>query len=292
MEKRTNIGIIGNGFVGSAVAHGFSLWAKVRIYDKNHKISTHKLKDVVEKSDVLFVCVPTPMDASNDNRIDLSILDSVMEEIFKYNDSYTGDDAVVVIKSTVTPGTTKKYEKLYPTMKIVFNPEFLSERTAKLDFNNPSRIILGGTWEAREPVEKLYRDRFPHVTIIHTDSKSAEFTKYACNCFFAAKISIMNEFYEAAEKQKLDWNAIVGGMLTSGWINPMHTLVPGTDGNYGFGGKCFPKDINAFIKYFEECDVEPLILKASWQKNLQVRENKNWLQIDGAVSNTPNKKGN
>ena len=285
MEKRTNIGIVGNGFVGSAIAHGFSLWAKLRIYDKNQKISTHGLKDVIQKSDIVFVCVPTPMDVSNNNKIDLTILDDVMKEIYHYNDSYTGDSAVIVIKSTVVPGTTKKYEKLYPTMKIVFNPEFLSERTAKLDFNNPSRIILGGDWKAREPVEKLYKDRFPYVPIIHTDSESAEFTKYACNCFYAAKISIMNEFYQLATKQDLDWNSIVGGMLTSGWVNPMHTLVPGTDGNLGFGGKCFPKDINAFINYFKECKVKPLMLSAAWKKNIEVRENKNWLKIDGAVSN-------
>lgn len=280
-----NIGIIGNGFVGSAVAHGFSLWAKVRIYDKNQKISTHGLKDVVQKSEIVFVCVPTPMDVSNNNKIDLSILDSVIKEIYHNNDT----DTVVVIKSTVIPGTTKKYEKLYPTMKIVFNPEFLSERTAKLDFNNPSRIILGGDWKAREPVEKLYKDRFPHVPIIHTDSESAEFTKYACNCFYAAKISIMNEFHQVATKQNLDWNAIVGGMLTSGWINPMHTLVPGTDGNLGFGGKCFPKDINAFINYFKDSKVNPSMLSAAWEKNLEVRENKNWLKIDGAVSNKKEK---
>tara|TARA_A100001515_G_scaffold138046_2_gene131274 strand:- start:1936 stop:2814 length:879 start_codon:yes stop_codon:yes gene_type:complete len=285
LEKKPNIGIIGNGFVGSAIAHGFSLWAKVRIYDKNQKISTHSIRDVVEKSEIIFVCVPTPMDVSNKNKIDLTILDSVMKEIYNYNDNYAQNSGVVVIKSTVTPGTTKKYENLYPSMRIVFNPEFLSERTAKLDFNNPSRIILGGNWKAIEPVEKLYRNRFPHVPIIHTDSESAEFTKYACNCFYAAKISIMNEFYQVASKQNLDWNAIVGGMLTSGWINPMHTLVPGTDGNYGFGGKCFPKDINAFINYFTDCGVQPEMMTAAWKKNIEVRENKNWLNIEGAVSN-------
>ena len=94
----------------------------------------------------------------------------------------------------------------------------------------------------------------------------------------------MNEFYQVATKQNLDWNAIVGGMLTSGWVNPMHTLVPGTDGNLGFGGKCFPKDINAFINYFEDCQIEPMMLKAAWQKNLEVRDNKNWLRIDGATT--------
>jgi UDPglucose 6-dehydrogenase len=159
-----------------------------------------------------------------------------------------------------------------------------------VDFNNPSRIILGGRQEALEPLQKLYRERFPHVTIINTDSESAEFTKYACNCFYAVKISILNEFKQLVENKNLDWNSIMSGMLSSGWINPMHTLVPGTDGNYGFGGKCFPKDLNAFINYFEDCGMEPLVMKASWRKNLQVRKNKDWMRIDGAYSNK-NKKG-
>lgn len=276
-----NIGIIGNGFVGSAVAHGFSLWNTLRIYDTDPKLSSDDFNTVAGKSDIIFVCVPTPMNLSDGGAIDLSILDSVMEDLNKN----AFPTAVVVIKSTVIPGTTAKYEEEYPDMKIVFNPEFLSERTAKLDFNNPSRIILGGAPAARRPVEKLYRDRFPHVTIINTDSESAEFTKYACNCFYATKISIFNEFYQMAQKQNLDWNSIMGGMLSSGWINPMHTLVPGTDGNMGFGGKCFPKDINAFINYFNSADINPALMKAAWEKNIEVREEQNWLHIKGATTN-------
>jgi UDPglucose 6-dehydrogenase len=281
----STIGIIGNGFVGSAVAHGFSLWHNIKIYDTNQKLSNHSFQEVVQTSDFIFVCVPTPMDMFNGHTIDLSILDSVMESIDKHNDSFTGHQPIIIIKSTVIPGTTARYESMYPKARIIFNPEFLSERTAKLDFNNPTRIILGGEEKACQLAEDLYRSRFPHVTIINTDSESAEFTKYACNCFYAVKISILNEFYQAAERNNLDWNAITYGMLSSGWVNPMHTMVPGTDGNYGFGGKCFPKDINAFINYFEGCGVDPLIMKASWQKNSQVRKKQDWLHIDGAVSN-------
>lgn len=284
-----NIGIVGNGFVGSAIAHGFSLWSQVRIYDKDERLSTHTLQQVVEDSDIIFVSVPTPMDSSNDNEIDLSILDGVMEQIHIYHGHDT-TNKVIVIKSTVIPGTTRKYEDAYPAMKIAFNPEFLSERTAKLDFNNPSRIILGGSREACKPLEELYRNRFPHVTIIQTDSESAEFTKYVCNCFYATKISILNEFHQVSLKQNLDWHAIMGGLLSSGWVNPMHTLVPGTDGNYGFGGKCFPKDLNAFIKYFENNNIEPSMMKAAWNKNLEVRSDRNWFKIEGAVSNKKGEK--
>ena len=278
-----NIGIIGNGFVGSAVAQGFAQWANVRIYDSEPSRSTHSWDEVARLSEIIFVCVPTPMDDSDSGRQDLSILDSVMWDL----DRTASTNATVVIKSTVVPGTTLKYEKKHPQLNIVFNPEFLSEKTAVMDFNNPSRIVVGANKDLRHRlvVAMLYRDRFPHVPIIETDAQTAEFIKYACNCFYATKISVLNEFYQLSEKQNLDWDSIMSGLLLSGWVNPMHTLVPGTDGDYGFGGKCFPKDLNAFINFFQDHGVNPLMMQAAWNKNLEVRKEKNWLHIDGAVSN-------
>lgn len=280
-----NIGIIGNGFVGAAVAHGFSLFANIRTHDKDQRLSTHTFDEVVSNSDYIFVCVPTPM-STTDGSIDLSILDSVVEKIAQ---STPSTSTTVIIKSTVIPGTTQKYIEQYPDLRIVFNPEFLSERTAKLDFMCPARIVIGGTWEAAEPVEKMYRERFPHTQIIATDASSAEFIKYMCNCFFAVKIAAFNEFHQMATAQGLSWPDIEAGLLSSGWVNPMHTMVPGTDGDYGFGGKCFPKDLNAFIKHFENNNIEPSMMKAAWQKNLEVRHNHDWLLIDGAVSTTQGK---
>lgn len=275
-----NIGIIGNGFVGSAVAQGFSLWTKVRVYDTESHRSMHSLDEVARLSDIIFVCVPTPMDTSRGGKIDLSILDSVMSDL----DAKVCTGSLVVIKSTVTPGTTLRYEKRYPMLRLVFNPEFLSERTAKMDFNNPARIVVGGNHDHRVVLAMLYRERFPHVPIIETDAQTAEFIKYACNCFYAVKISILNEFKQMATHLHMDWDAIINGLLSSGWVNPMHTMVPGTDGNLGFGGKCFPKDMNAFINFFESYEIEPSVMKAAWQKNLEVRDEKNWLNIDGATS--------
>jgi len=283
-----NIGIIGNGFVGSAIAHGFSSCStppsssrRLRVYDANPQLSSDSFEDVTTKSDIIFVCVPTPMNLQDSGAIDLTILNSVMDDL---NEACL-DHAVVVIKSTVIPGTTDGYIEKYPNMNIIFNPEFLSERTAKEDFNNPTRIILGGEDEAIELVRTLYKERFPHVPLIITDARTSEFIKYACNCFYAIKISIFNEFHQVAQKQNLDWDAVLRGLISSGWVNPMHTLVPGTDGEFGFGGKCFPKDINAFIDYFVSAGVDPTVMKAAWQKNLEVREKQNWLDIDGAVSN-------
>ena len=100
----------------------------------------------------------------------------------------------------------------------------------------------------------------------------------------------MNEFRQVSDAAGIDWNTALNGLLTSGWVNPMHTLVPGPDGDYGFGGKCFPKDINAFMSYCRNLGIDPKMLQAAWNKNLEVRKNSNWLQIDGAVSKKGEKK--
>jgi len=281
-EKMINIGIVGNGFVGSAIAAGFALHANVMIYDKDPLRATHGLSEVLEQCEFIFVGVPTPMESVENGQIDLTILDNVMAEISSLNKD---NDNIIIIKSTVVPGTTQRYIEKYSDLNIVFNPEFLTERTARLDFINASRIVLGGSHELCERVEKLYRIRFIATPIIKTDAESAEFIKYMCNCFFATKVAYMNEMYQMARAHGLDWGTIMAGFLSDGRIGNSHTDVPGHDGDYGYGGKCFPKDINAFIKYFEFNHIEPTLLKASWSKNLQVRQNHDWLKIEGAVTN-------
>lgn len=95
----------------------------------------------------------------------------------------------------------------------------------------------------------------------------------------------MNEFKQIADLSGADWEVAIEGLLSSGWVNQMHTKVPGPDGNLGFGGKCFPKDINAFINHAENIGVRPTNMKAAWEKNLEIRKDKNWLSIKGAVTN-------
>ena len=277
-----SIGIVGNGFVGSAVAGGFVLHANVMIYDKDPLRCTNTLQEVLDQCEYIFVGVPTPMHSVENGEIDLTILDNVMKEI---NDLNTSSDNIIIIKSTVIPGTTETYVKRFPNLNIVFNPEFLTERTARLDFINTARIVIGGEPHLCDRVEDLYRDRFIATPIIKTDAESAEFIKYMCNCFFATKVAFMNEMYQMAQEHTLDWDTVMAGFLSDGRIGNSHTDVPGHDGDLGFGGKCFPKDINAFIKYFEENNVQPTLLKAAWAKNLEVRKNHDWLKIVGAVAN-------
>ena len=100
----------------------------------------------------------------------------------------------------------------------------------------------------------------------------------------------MNEFKQIANANNVDWRMAMEGLLSSGWVNYMHTQVPGPDGDYGFGGKCFPKDINALITHCKNKGITPTMLEAAWTKNTEVRSNLNWLQIEGAVSFKKEKK--
>ena len=275
------IGIIGNGFVGSAIMHGFILHADdIMIYDLDPKRSTHSMKVLVNKSDVIFICVPTPMFESGE--CDLSIVKSVCKELSKYE---CIDEKVVVIKSTVVPGTAESLANKYPNMNFVFNPEFLTERKARLDFINTSRIILGSNNSlANDIVEKLYRLRFPYTKIIKTDFGTAQLIKYMANCFFATKVSFMNEMYQVCGAIDGDWDTALEGFITDGRIGNSHIDVPGHDGDFGFGGKCFPKDLNAMIKRAEELGIDPVVMKGAWERNKQVRKDLDWYDIPGAVS--------
>jgi len=267
-----NVGVIGNGFVGSAVANGFSLCANVKVYDKDPDRSLNSFSEIAE-SEYIFICVPTPM--ASDGSADLTIIDSVLEQLFSHTNFNVGH-SIIIIKSTVPPGTIEGCTKKYSGGVFVSNPEFLTERSANLDFINASRIVLGGHPEATGRVVWLYRDRFPYKEIVETDFATAQFIKYMCNCFFAVKISFMNEMFQAAKSLDVEWEDARRGFVLDGRIGNSHLDVPGHDGYMGFGGKCFPKDISGFIKTIQDAGISPLVLIAAWERNLEVRQSHDW----------------
>ena len=286
------IGIIGNGFVGSSVAFGFSPQtgcdADVKIYDKDETKSTHALTDVVNGSDYIFLSVPTP--SNQDGSISLDILFDVFKDIDDVIDYENDYQPVILLRSTVTPGTTSKIQGEYPRMNIVFNPEFLTERSAKFDFINQSRFIVGGSWGNTTAVEQLYKWRFGESTpVIRTNYQTAELIKYMNNCFFATKVSFLNEMYQIAEKCGANWEEAVDGFVRDGRIGYSHMNVPGPDGKFGFGGSCFPKDIQAMINFAESLDVNPTTMKGVWEKNLDVRPEEDWKELKGRAVVDENK---
>tara|TARA_Y100000768_G_scaffold254070_1_gene193054 strand:- start:856 stop:1737 length:882 start_codon:yes stop_codon:yes gene_type:complete len=284
-KSNIRIGIIGKGFVGTAVSHGFShqtgYGANIKIYDKNPAKSQNSLEETVNESDFLFLSVPTP--SSKDGTMDLSIVESALESINEINNSNSN---IVLLRSTVIPGTTESFQKKYPKLRFVFNPEFLTERSASFDFINQTRVILGGDKEHTDKVKKLYKDRFgEYLPVLQTNFQTAELIKYMNNLFFATKVSFLNEMKLLADQIEVDWNQAVEGFILDGRIGHSHISVPGPDGKFGFGGSCFPKDIQALINFGDQNGIDMNVLKGAWKTNLKVRPEKDWESLKGrAVS--------
>lgn len=269
--NRPNIGIIGMGYVGSSIAHGFSLVANIKVYDINPILSQNTLEETIRDSKYIFICLPTPM--KDNGEADISIIDDTLNKINKMG---WFPRKIFIIKSTIPPKTTLRLKGRYPRMRIIHNPEFLTARNAKLDFINSSRIILGGNKRDTKEVKNLYRMRFPTTPIIETDSTTAEIVKYACNAFFSCKVSFLNEIYDICKALNCDYNEVKGMMLLDQRIGNSHMDIPGHDGDRGWGGSCFPKDINAFIQIAKQLNISPLMLLATWEKNLEVRKKRDW----------------
>jgi nucleotide sugar dehydrogenase len=191
---------------------------------------------------MVFLCLPTPF--SNINKsFDKSAIYETCKKLFDMK--YKG---LVIIKSTIEIGTIKELEELYP-MSYIHNPEFLTARTAYEDFHNQSHIVLGrGEVVIDSQYNSLinfYEKNYPDAKISLCDASESEAMKLFCNSFYAVKIQFFNELYLLCDKMSIDFNIVKNLMLSNNWINPMHTNVPGPDGQLSYGGLCFPKDTNA-----------------------------------------------
>tara|TARA_B100000287_G_scaffold344641_1_gene331861 strand:- start:337 stop:1197 length:861 start_codon:yes stop_codon:yes gene_type:complete len=276
----SKIGIVGNGYVGGAVAHGFSPAStgtcEVKVHDKITERSLNTLDETVNDSDFVFVSVPTPM--NKNGSMSLRYINQAFKEINGVN---RRSDNIIILKSTVIPGTTEKLQKKFPSLNIVFNPEFLTERSARLDFINQTRIVLGGNKIHTSEVAKLFNDRFKYCHIIQTDYKTSEMIKYFCNVFFSVKVSFANEMKLICDAIGADWEQALEGFVADGRVGDSHLNVPGPDGKMGFGGSCFPKDINAFMSFAKDIGVSTNTINGAWETNLDVRPEEDWRELKG-----------
>lgn len=244
------IGIIGKGFVGGAMYENFKDYYDVEVYDTDDSKRTLELPDLVKWAQIIFVCVPTPMTEST-GACNTSIVESVVKQISEIDKT-----KVVVVKSTVPPGTTGRLSK-ETNMSIVFNPEFLTEANYILDFKYQPLIVIGADDNGLYDIlYDLYFD-FNHKVgskgqIIPSTSKEAEMFKYVANCFLATKVTFLNEIYRLCNTVGIDYTRVADIARLDRRLGHTHWKVPGPDGKMGFGGSCFPKDMNALAHYADE----------------------------------------
>lgn len=297
-----NIGIVGQGFVGTAVKEKFKEYYNVYTYDKYNteksrifamdQISEDEidLATLVENCETVFVCVPTPMFPNG--QCDTSIVDDVILRISNISTRLDRRTSII-LKSTVPPGTTRSLDLDYDNVIVNFSPEFLTEANSIEDFRNQNRIILGIDWiELVEPLTAIFRKVFPEAEIGVMRSDEAEMSKYVINLFLATKVSFFNDIYKVIEKINsssasinMSFEAVVGAALMDPRIGKSHFAVPGPDGDYGYGGHCFPKDMAAILHIADTLKLSvPTLLGASTTNSI-VRQNRDWENMPGrAVS--------
>ncbi len=264
------VGVIGLGFVGSSICKSLDLkGCQVKGYDKDSLKSLNKFEDLLE-CDILFLCLPTVYNEEL-KQYDKSCINEISTKLEEYK--YSG---IVIIKSTVEPQTTEELCKRFKTLKFIHNPEFLTAATAFYDFHNQMHIVIGKSINATDrDVEyvKTFYDRYYQGTEISIcTSNESECMKSFVNCFYSVKIQFFNELYLLCQKIGTDYETIKKLMLRNGWINHMHTQVPGTDGKLSYGGYCFPKDTNALLQYMKTMDSPHEVLEATISERNKMRE--------------------
>jgi len=266
MSDNFKIGIVGKGFVGGAVSNGFNKNVEQIIVDPVHSDTT--LEQLVEKGPTLtFVCVPTP--PNEDGSINVDIVTDVLVELSMRD--YKG---VVVVKSTIIPDYLHQFKKEFD-LKIVYNPEFLTEANAHADFINPNMQVLGGKWKDCEVVEKAYL-RHSSVKVVptfKTDLTTASLLKYTINSYLATKVMFMNDIHKLhqAGTSQVSWEQFTDMLTRDPRMGDSHMQVPGPDGEFGFGGHCFPKDTEALLKYANDKSIKLNMLKKAVETNKKIR---------------------
>ena len=264
------IGIIGKGFVGGAMYENFKDYYDVEIYDTDPSKRTLELEDLVKWAQIIFICVPTPM-APDTGSCNSSIVENVVHKIADIDKT-----KVVVIKSTVPPGTTRRLSN-ETGMPLVFNPEFLTEANYILDFKYQPLIVIGSDDNGLyNIIYDLYYD-FNHRVgskgqILSAASNEAEMFKYVANCFLATKVTFLNEIYRLCNTVGIDYNRVADIARLDRRLGHTHWRVPGPDGKMGFGGSCFPKDMNALANFADDAGSTLWLITEALYINQDIRK--------------------
>jgi nucleotide sugar dehydrogenase len=269
------IGIIGNGFVGKATRQLKCTDVDILVYDINPNLCIPngiKINDLL-KCELIFISVPTPM--NKDGSCHINIVKTVVNNLKEIN--YNG---FIIIRSTVPPGTCDK-------LQCYFMPEFLTEKNYINDFINNKEWIFGvlenkNSDNFKKTLTKLINISHKHKRIIYNNisfvsNKEAELIKMFRNCFLATKISFCNEIFEYCKHKNINYETVRKIATLDNRIGDSHTKVPGHDGKKGYGGTCFPKDINSLNNEIEKCGLKSYILKSVIERNENIdRPENDW----------------
>jgi UDPglucose 6-dehydrogenase len=252
----THIAIMGTGMVGGALDRYFKTQnIEAGLYDPPKGFSD---PSVLARASVIFVAVPTPyyLDGSG---FDDSFIRQAIEAI-------PMSGKTVVLKSTILPGTTERFQALYPQHRILFNPEFLTQTTADFDMQHPNRQIVGYTPESRRDAELVMGilPRAPFEKIV--PAKVAETVKYFGNAFYALKVAYANQMYDVCAKMGIDYEQVKECAKAEPMVGTTHLEIH-HQGYRGYGGKCLPKDTRSIIQLAERLGVDLSVLKAAEEYN-------------------------
>lgn len=284
--KQGVVGVIGHGYVGQAVDEYFKGVYTTLVYDKaKHPIEA--LSHVVASAEVIFVCVPTPM--RGDGSCHTGIVESVFEDIKKTAKDLGRDPGsfIIVTKSTVYPGFTEEQQFKHHELRLVFSPEFLTEKSSVQDFKTTNRVVLGGEVEDARVVFKYFEGAQPErvrhgvLSILQCPSTTAEMVKLFTNGILTTKVMFVNEIYQLCSALNIEYEEVRLLACLDPRIGPSHTRVPGHDGHLGYGGSCFPKDINNLKFTAAKLGVKEKLFTAVVERNLDVRPEKDWEQLEG-----------
>lgn len=265
--------IFGLGFVGNSMYNSFKnkgLLENINLFGYD-KFKDGGIGDISNSLlvDIIFMALPTMYDEDSGCYDKSAIIDSCS---YLSKNNYNG---LIVIKSTVEPETTDNIAIKFPNLSFVHNPEFLTARTAYEDFHNQTHIVIGKSTNCQEHkidmLIKFYKTYYPDADISLCSSLESESMKIFCNSFYAVKVEFFTELYLLTKTNGSNYDKIIQMMLKNNWINPMHTVVPGQDGQISYGGLCFPKDTNALNKYMEKKNSLNLLLKSCIQERNLIR---------------------
>ncbi|MBV36251.1 MAG: hypothetical protein CMP47_12510 [Rickettsiales bacterium] len=252
------IGIIGHGFVGKSISTLYARHEQI-IVDLD---TQHTARDT-SVCDIVFVCLPTP---TKNSVCDYTVLLNALAELSHL-------DVPVVVKSTVTPDFFE-HDTVKQIKHLVYYPEFLREAHYEYDAKHPDFVLLAGSPDDINAVKHaIVESDIQTVPVCYTtDSfRAASLAKYSINSFLATKVVFMNELQELAGN---DFQAVAHMMSLDTRIGNTHLDVPGPDGQYGFGGSCFPKDTEALTSYAKQHNIQLSVLKQACETNDRLRNKK------------------